>query len=365
LDAGRIARSDSGEAAVIFRQLFDHVSSTYSYLLADEQTREAVLIDTVFEQHQRDAALLRELDLKLLYVLDTHCHADHVTGAWLMKSELRAKIGLSRAYEAANVDVPLEHGSSVHFGAHTLQVRATPGHTNGCLSFVTDDHGMVFTGDALLVRGAGRTDFQNGDAHRLYHSIQAQLFTLPLNCLVYPAHDYEGRTASTVGEELRHNPRIGGGAHEEDFVGYMNNLGLPHPKQIAAAVPANMRSGRPEHDESPSAPEWAPVVTTYAGLTEIAPEWVARHRNRVQILDVRSPQEFEGELGHLSGAQLLPIDDLRARVGSVSKDKPVVVVCQTGKRAAMGTLILKKAGFTHVANLAGGMVRWRELGLPS
>jgi sulfur dioxygenase len=350
---------------VIFRQLFDHVSNTYTYLLADERTREAVLIDTVYEQHQRDAALLRELDLKLLYVLDTHCHADHVTGAWLMKSELGSRIAISGAYGAKNVDVPLEHGSVVRFGAHTLEARATPGHTNGCLSFVSEDHASVFTGDALLVRGTGRTDFQSGDAHRLYHSIQSQLFTLPHECLVYPAHDYEGRTVSTVGEELRFNPRIGGGAREEDFVGYMENLGLPHPKQIAVAVPANMRAGRPEHDAGPTAPEWGPVVTTYAGLREISPEWVARHREQVQILDVRTPSEFDAELGHLSGAQLIPIDELRARVAEVQTEKPVVVVCQTGKRAGMGTLILKKAGHDRVANLAGGMVRWRELGLPS
>ncbi len=350
---------------MIFRQLFDHVSSTYTYLLADERTREAVLIDTVFEQHQRDAALLRELDLELRYVLDTHCHADHVTGAWLMKTELGGRIGLSRAYGADNVDVPLQHGSLIRFGSYLLEARETPGHTDGCLSFVTADRTMVFTGDALLVRGAGRTDFQSGDAHRLYHSIQSQLFTLPLDCMIYPAHDYEGRTVSTVSEELRHNPRIGGGAREEDFVGYMNNLGLPHPKQMTAAVPANLRSGKPEHDTGPKAPDWGPVITTYAGISEISPEWVARHREQVQLLDVRTPSEFDAELGHLSGAQLIPIDELRARTPEVPGDKPVVVVCQTGKRASMGTLILKKAGHARVANLAGGMVRWRELGLPS
>lgn len=350
---------------MIFRQLYDHVSSTYTYLLADEDTRDAVLIDTVFDHHTRDAALIRELELTLRYVLDTHCHADHITGAWLMKAELGAQVGISREYHAENVDLPLEHGSVIRFGKHALTARATPGHTAGCLSFVTEDHKMVFTGDALLVRGAGRTDFQGGNAHTLFRSIREQLFALPEACLIYPAHDYEGRTVSTVGEEVRYNPRIGGGAHEEDFVGYMDNLGLPHPKQIEAAVPANMRSGRPDHDHAPGAPDWAPVVTTYAGLTEIAPEWVARHRDQVQVLDVRSAPEFQGELGHLDGAQLIPIDELRDRVNEVRTDKPVIVVCQTGKRAGMGTLILKKAGFAKVANLSGGMVAWRHLGLPS
>jgi glyoxylase-like metal-dependent hydrolase (beta-lactamase superfamily II)/rhodanese-related sulfurtransferase len=350
---------------MLFRQLFDHVSSTYTYLLADEGTREALLVDTVFEQHARDAALVRELELRLVAVLDTHCHADHVTGAWLMRQAFGARIGLAAAYGARNVDLPLAHGDRVAFGALALEVRATPGHTAGCLSFVTADRRMVFTGDALLVRGAGRTDFQHGDARQLYRSIREQLFTLPDACLVYPAHDYEGRTVSTIEEERRYNPRIGGGAREEDFVGYMRNLGLPHPKQIAIAVPANLRSGRPEDGEAPREPSWGPVVMTYGGMPEIGPEWVARHRDEVHVLDVRSPAEFDGELGHIERAQLIPLDDLRARASEVGDDKPVVVVCQTGRRSAMATLILRKAGHERVATLAGGMVGWRDLGLPS
>jgi sulfur dioxygenase len=350
---------------MIFRQLFDQVSSTYTYLLANEGTREAVLIDPVFEQHARDAALIRELDLKLYSTLDTHCHADHVTGAWLMKVELGSKIGLSPEYGAKNADLPLSHGDTIRFGAQSLEVRATPGHTAGCLSFLTADRRMVFTGDALLVRGAGRTDFQQGDARRLFRSIREQLLTLPDECVVFPGHDYEGRTSSTIGEERLHNPRIGGGAREEDFVGYMKNLGLPHPKQLAVALPANLRAGEPEDRRPPARPDWGPVVTTYAGLAEIAPEWVASHRGAVNVLDVRTSAEYCGELGHLEGAQLIPLDELRARVSEVSAVKPVVVVCQTGKRSGLGTVILRKAGVARTANIAGGMVRWRELGLPS
>jgi glyoxylase-like metal-dependent hydrolase (beta-lactamase superfamily II)/rhodanese-related sulfurtransferase len=351
---------------MLFRQLFDQRSSTYSYLLADEESRQAVLIDCVFEQHARDTALIRELGLTLRYTLDTHCHADHVTGAWLMKRALGSEIALAGAYGAENVDRPLAHGDIVAFGAERLEVRATPGHTSGCLSFVTADRSAVFTGDALLVRGAGRTDFQAGDAHQLFRSIREQLFTLPDACIVYPAHDYDGRTASTIGEERAFNPRAGGAAREEDFVGYMQNLGLPHPKQLDVAVDANMRAGRRAQDDGePSEPSWAPVVATYAGLTEIAPEWVARHRDAVSVLDVRSAEEFEGELGHLERAQLIPLDALRARASEVSQDKPIVVVCQTGKRSGLATVILRKAGFTRVANVAGGMLRWRELGLPS
>ncbi len=350
---------------MIFRQLFDQTSSTYSYLLADEGTRQAVLIDPVFEQHGRDLALIRELDLQLAAVLDTHCHADHVTGAWLMKQAMGAKVGAAAAYQAQNVDLPLGPGDVVTFGVQALEVRATPGHTAGCLSFVTRDRRAVFTGDALLVRGAGRTDFQQGDASLLFRSIRDQLFTLPDECLVYPAHDYEGRSWSTIAEERRYNPRIGGGAREEDFVGYMSNLGLPHPKQMAVAVPANLRAGRPEQEPDGQSDAWGPVVATYGGVPEIGAEWVAAHRGRVQLIDVRSSVEFEGELGHLGGARLLPLDQLRERVPELSPDTPVVVICQTGKRSALGALILRKAGFSRVANLAGGMLRWRELGLPS
>jgi sulfur dioxygenase len=350
---------------MLLRQLFDQVSSTYTYLLADERTREAVLIDSVFEQHARDAALIRELGLRLFYTLDTHCHADHVTGAWLMKMEFGSFIGLAREYAAENVDYPLAHGMVIRFGEEALEVRATPGHTAGCMSFVTRDHVGVFTGDALLVRGAGRTDFQQGDASRLFRSIREQLFSLPDECKVYPGHDYDGRTSSTIGEERRFNPRIGGDAREEDFVGYMQNLGLPHPKQLALALPANLRAGKPEDGQLPKSPPWAPVVTTYAGLTEIAPEWVASHRAEVSVLDVRSPAEFEGELGHLEGAELIPLEELRARVSEVKTDRPVVVVCQTGKRSGLAAAILAKAGVPRAANIAGGMVRWRELGLPS
>jgi len=348
---------------VLFRQLFDTTSSTYTYLLADASTRDAVLVDPVFEQHARDAALIRELGLRLLFTIDTHCHADHVTGAWLMKHATGSRIALSPVYGAANVDLALEHGVLVPFGQEALEARSTPGHTQGCTSLVTRDRAAVFTGDALLVRSAGRTDFQQGDAHRLFRSIREQLFTLPDECVVYPGHDYDGRTSSTIGEEKVHNPRIGGEAREEDFVGYMKNLGLPHPKQLAVALPANMRCGEPE--SVPSAPDWGPVITTYAGVWEIAPEWVARHRDGVSILDVRSAAEWDGELGHLEGARLIPLDELRARSSEVPSDKPVVVTCQTGKRSAMATQILRKAGLTRVANLAGGMVRWRDLGLPS
>ncbi len=351
---------------MVIRQHFDPVSSTYSYLLIDEGSAEAVLVDPVHGQHARDAALIRELGLRLVCTLDTHCHADHVTGAWRMKQAFGSSIGLAAVYGASNVDLPLEHGMEVRFGDSVLEVRATPGHTAGCLSFVSADRRDVFTGDALLVRAVGRTDFQQGNAAQLFDSVRTQLFTLPDGCVVHPAHDYEGRTSSTIGEERRFNPRLGGEARLEDFVGYMSNLGLPHPKLLAVAVPANMSCGRTADAAEPESPTWGPVLESYAGVPELAPEWLREHRREVEVVDVRSRAEFDGELGHLEAARLVPLDELRGRVEELATGgRPIVLVCQTGKRSAMAATILRKAGVTRVANLAGGMVRWRQLGFPS
>lgn len=349
---------------MIFRQLFDPTSSTYTYLLGCERTREAVLIDAVYEMHERDDALIRELDLSLRYVLDTHVHADHVTGAWLMKDRWGAKIVLSRRNQAREVDIAVDQGDVITFGDEALEVRATPGHTGGCITYVTADRRRAFTGDCLLIRGTGRTDFQAGSAVQLWDSIREQIFSLPDDCLIYPGHDYAGRTVSSVGEERRHNPRIGGDARREDFVGYMDNLGLPHPKLIDIAVPANQHSGKPKDPDALHKVTWGPVTKTFAGVPEIPPDWVARHLDELFVLDVRSEAEFAGELGRLRNAHLIPLDQLRSRIGEVPKDARVVAVCQSGKRSAMATEILRKAGHEKVANVAGGLIHWSRLALP-
>jgi sulfur dioxygenase len=349
---------------MIFRQLFDSVSSTYTYLLGCDESRDAVVIDPVFEQHARDTALIRELGLNVCYVIDTHVHADHVTSAWLMRTSLNAEIVLSKHCNVEEVDVPVDHGDVLAFGNCSLSVVATPGHTNGCLTFVTSDRDMAFTGDCLMIRGAGRTDFQAGDVHELWRSIQERIFTLPDECLIYPGHDYAGRTVSTVGEEKRFNPRIGGDAREEDFVGYMENLGLAHPKLIDIAVPANLKSGRPADDTMPREITWGPVTMTFAGIPEIRPDWVARHLSELFVLDVRSAGEFDGDLGHLDGACLIPLDELRERLDQLPHDRPIVTVCQSGMRSAMAADILLHSGFEQVANVAGGLIQWSRLALP-
>ncbi|ALO47036.1 MBL fold metallo-hydrolase [Pseudohongiella spirulinae] len=343
---------------MIFRQLYDEVSSTYTYLLADERSREAILIDPVFEQLHRDLALLRELDLTLKLVADTHAHADHVTSAWLLKQKTGCQIALSAAAGAENVDRPLKHGDTIGVKGISLEVRATPGHTNGCQTYVLSDHSMAFTGDTLLIRGCGRSDFQQGDAARLYHSITEQIFSLPDDCAIYPAHDYNGRTESSVGEEKKHNPRVGGGANEKDFVHYMHAMQLPHPKKIDEALPANMRSGMPEDGKLPPEPDWADIRITYAGIAEVEPEWVVQNQPSVTILDVRETDEIEEPLTGLNNAISIPLSQLRDRVSEVPGDKPVVTLCRSGKRSSLALGILKNAGHDKVANIHGGILHW-------
>jgi glyoxylase-like metal-dependent hydrolase (beta-lactamase superfamily II)/rhodanese-related sulfurtransferase len=348
---------------MIFRQLFDPQSSTYTYLLADPATREAVLIDPVFEQARRDAALIQELGVKLRLTLETHVHADHVTGASLLKAKLGSRIGISAASGAQGADVYLQPGDKVPFGRRSLEARPTMGHTNGCMTYVLDDHSMAFTGDALFIRGCGRTDFQQGDARSLYRSVRSQIFSLPDHCLVYPGHDYRGLTVTSVGEEKLYNPRLAESIGENDFVGYMTNLGLPHPKQMDVAVPANLKCGRPEKTTTAD-PDWAPLTYTFGGIWEVQPHWLEEHLRDVQVVDVREPDEFNGALGHVPSARLVPLGTLVNRAGELDRRKPIVVVCRSGARSAQATVLLGKAGFERVANLSGGMLRWRSQRFP-
>ncbi|HEX3653656.1 MAG TPA: MBL fold metallo-hydrolase [Rhizomicrobium sp.] len=235
---------------MIFRQLFDPTSSTYSYLLADRG--EAVLIDPVLEQAERDAALIGELGLKLLWTLETHVHADHITGGWTLKERLGSRIALSAAAKAAGADRVLHDADRIQFGSRFLEVRATPGHTASCLTYLLDDHSMAFTGDCVLIRGCGRTDFQEGSSAQLYRSVHEKIFGLPDACLLYPGHDYRGFTVTSVAEEKAHNPRLGLAKSEQDFAECMANLKLAYPKKIDVAVPANLHCGQ-QIDAEPKA----------------------------------------------------------------------------------------------------------------
>ncbi len=224
---------------MLLRQLFDKESSTYTYLVADEATGAAALIDPVKEQIERDTKLLAELGLHLEWVLETHVHADHVTAAGLLRQRTGAKTAAS-SVGAPCVDRGLADGDVLQLGSVTLTALATPGHTDDGMSFTTT--GYVFTGDTLLIRGCGRADFQNGDPRALYRSITEVLFALPDDTVVLPAHDYRGVGQSTIGEEKAHNPRVAGKS-VDDFVVLMNGLDLPRPAKIDVAVPSNRACG--------------------------------------------------------------------------------------------------------------------------
>ena len=221
---------------------------------------------------------------------------------------------------------------------------------------------MAFTGDALLVRGCGRCDFQQGNAHTLWSSITKQILSLPDGCLLYPGHDYTGRTVTSVAEEKAFNARLGGNATERDFVGHMENMKLPHPHKIAEALPGNLRSGKPR--EAGTTPAWGPLSRSYAGLPELSPAWVVAHQSDVTVLDVRSAEEFQGPDGRVAGSLLTPLPELESRSSEIPTDRPLVVVCHSGSRSALATQQLLKAGREQVANLRGGQSRWAAEGYP-
>jgi glyoxylase-like metal-dependent hydrolase (beta-lactamase superfamily II) len=226
---------------MFFRQIFDRTTCTYTYLLADGG--QAVLIDPVLERAEQDLQLLEQLGLQLKYVLETHVHADHVTAAATLRDATGCEVVLGRETGATGANLVVADRDRLNFGSRHIVARETPGHTAGCITYVLDDESMAFTGDTLFVRGCGRTDFQEGSAQQLYQSVNEKIFSLPDACRIYPGHDYKGQTVSTVGEERRFNPRLGGGRSEAEFVAIMDGLNLPPPAKIKVAVPANLNVG--------------------------------------------------------------------------------------------------------------------------
>lgn len=240
--------SPQKEEPMIFHQLFEKESSSYTYLLADPLTREAIIIDPVLETVDRDLKLIQELDLNLLYILETHIHADHITGSSEIKKRTGAKSAVSKKAGVCCADLEIEENHEIKFGRYTLKVLETPGHTDESLSFLCEK--MIFTGDSLMIRGTGRTDFQNGSSDVLYESIHKKIFSLPDDTKIYPAHDYKGVLYSTVFCEKEYNPRVGSGKTKEEFIDIMKNLKLADPKKINEAVPANLSCGQIVNEES-------------------------------------------------------------------------------------------------------------------
>lgn len=233
---------------MIFRQLFETETSTYSYLLGCERTHRACLIDPVASEINDYVELLQTLNLKLIYTMETHVHADHITGAGLLREQLGSKSVVHRDAGAQCADLMVTDGVLLQIGDLEFEVRHTPGHTSGCISYVMADR--VFTGDALLIGGSGRSDFQEGDAGQLYDSVTGKLFTLPPDTLVYPGHDYQGNTVSTVKQEIAMNARLGGGRSRAEFIAIMQDLKLAYPKYIDQALPANQSCGMTGEQQS-------------------------------------------------------------------------------------------------------------------
>ena len=348
---------------MLLRQLFDHETWTYTYLLGDEETGKAVLIDPVIDQVERDLKLLNELGLTLVYTLDTHAHADHITGAGMLRKRVGSNVVMSAAAGAEGVDVAVKDGDRLKFGNLELEVRTTPGHTDGCVTFVTSDHKYAFTGDALFVRGTGRTDFQQGSAQTLYRSIHDKIFTLPDDTIICPAHDYRGMTSSTVGEEKQHNPRVGDGKTEEEFAAIMDNLHLPAPKKLDIAVPANLHAGvvPPSSMSGDPLPErgWAAIERSPEGIPEVSIAWVAENKGAVRMVDVREIDEAESD-GKIEGVDVVPMGTVDDASKAWDKEIPVITICRSGRRSGRVALELEKLGFKRIASMRGGMVAWNN-----
>lgn len=319
-------------------QLFDQASSTYTYLLFDEGTREALIIDPVDEQLERDLAVLREYGLKLVWSVETHAHADHITSAGLLAEHTGARTAAPAGCGIGTAAMQLQDGDTLRFGGETLKALHTPGHTAGSMSYLWRDH--VFTGDTLLIDGCGRTDFQSGSAADLYRSITQVLFALPDQTTVWPGHDYKGRTHSTIGQEKKANSRVAGKS-QAGFEATMQALNLPKPKRIDEAVPANLSSGL-RHDASAEAGVQPRAAQGYAGDVppQLAYDWWSR--GDAVLVDVRSDAEREW-VGFVPGAAAIawkqwpgmamnPEFDAALRA-AVPAGRKAVLMCRSGVRS--------------------------------
>jgi sulfur dioxygenase len=338
---------------MIFRQLFDQTSGTYSYLLASRRGGEAMIIDPVLEKVDRYLQLVRELDLKLVKAVDTHLHADHITGLGALRDKTHCITVMGEQTKADVVSMRLADGDKLTIEGLALDVIYTPGHTDDSYSFIMPDR--VFTGDTLLIRGTGRTDFQNGDAHQQYESIFGRLLKLPDATLVYPAHDYKGDTVSTIGEEKAFNPRLQVKSVEE-YVELMNNLKLGSPKMMDVAVPANMKVGL--HQEEIARRGWAlsaAQALALAGKPEVA------------LIDLREKSERERH-GTIPGSLHVPYPSLQESIdagGTLhelarSTSKRLLFYCAFGERSAMAVQAAQDAGLGTACHIEGGIDAWKK-----
>ncbi|MDB5543439.1 MAG: fold metallo-hydrolase [Hyphomicrobiales bacterium] len=342
---------------MLFRQMFDQASGTYTYLVASRLGGEALIIDPVFEKVDRYVQLIRELDLRLVKAIDTHLHADHVTGLGALRDQTRCITVMGEETHADVVSMRVSDGDSVQIEGLSLQALYTPGHTDDSYSFVMPDR--VFTGDTLLIRGTGRTDFQNGDPRAQYESLFGKLLRLPDETLVYPAHDYKGDTVSTIGEEKRFNPRLRVSSIDE-YAELMDHLNLPNPKMMDVAVPANMHIGIAQ--ENTVHREW--TLTPAQALRLLG-------NPDVRFIDLRERRERDKN-GTIPGALHVAYPDLQEHLQpggllhelGADNRKRLLFVCAFGERSAMAVLAAQEAGFKSACHLQGGIAAWRAANAP-
>ena len=338
---------------MIFRQLFDSVSSTYSYVLASRRGGEALIIDPVLEKVDRYLKLMEELDLRLVKAVDTHLHADHITGLGALRDRTHCVTVMGEQSKVDVVSMRIADGDRLTIEGVSLDVLYTPGHTDDSYSFVYGDR--VFTGDTLLIRGTGRTDFQNGDSRAQWESLQ-RLLRLPDDTLVFPAHDYKGDTVSTIAEEKRFNPRLKV-RDAEEYAALMSSLNLPNPKMMDVAVPANIHQGL--HQEEVARRGWAIAAPQARGLAG---------RPDVVLIDLREKGERErkgtipGSL-HAPYAELMDNIDEGGLIHELAREgKTIVFYCAFGERSAMAVQAAQDKGLASARHLEGGIAAWAAAG---
>jgi sulfur dioxygenase len=342
---------------MIFRQLFDVVSGTYTYLLASRRGGETLIIDPVLEKVDRYIQLIGELELKLVKAVDTHLHADHITGLGALRDRTHCVTVMGERSKVDVVSMRLAEGDKLTIEGMALDVLYTPGHTDDSYCFKMADR--VFTGDTLLIRGTGRTDFQNGDPRAQFDSIFNKLLRLPDETLVFPAHDYKGETVSTIGEERAFNPRLQVKSIDQ-YVDLMNSLNLPNPKMMDVAVPANMRVGLAQDEIARRG--WA--ISADEAVRLIGQPEVA-------LVDLREPRE-RAKHGVIPGSLHAPYCDLAANVRSGgmlnelarATGKRIVFYCAFGERSAMAVQAAQEAGLASARHIQGGMDAWNKAGGP-
>jgi sulfur dioxygenase len=338
---------------MIFRQLFDSVSGTYSYLLASRSGGEALIIDPVLEKVDRYLQLISELNLRLVKAVDTHLHADHITGLGALRDRTHCITVMGENTKADVVSMRLAEGDKLTIEGVSMDVLYTPGHTDDSYSFVMRDR--VFTGDTLLIRGTGRTDFQNGDARAQYESLFGKLLRLPDETMVFPAHDYKGDTVSTIGEERRYNPRLQVKS-ADDYVTLMANLKLPNPKMMDVAVPSNMKIGLAQQEIARRG--WALDAMQAIKLVG---------RPDIAFVDLREISE-RNKHGSIPDSLHAPYGDLQAniRAGGILRelaratDKRIVFYCAFGERSAMAVQAAQDAGLMSAVHVEGGIDAWKR-----